>query len=209
MKPKHLILAARHYGPPENERRVTTPMLLTRVGQLEREVYQSVAAHDGRPLAAVAEFNQTAINTALTNGTPIAMPAKYAIIGGHAYVGSVSTDLTFIPEDMRNELPEYHPAAYHVGQNLYLAGVAADWTTVTKLAINYVPVPPLLETVDQDITLPPAAETYLTLALADWLLTRVGQKDEVLAAEAQTALAALVQSLISRDLQEISTVRVR
>lgn len=195
---------------------VTDKMMLRALARAERMIYDTIAAQNEDVLATSTSFSSTEIDAALEDGTGLRIPEHYTVLGGtvryDGYPNDPDRPLWLVPAKMKDEMPEYFPAGYLFGQELFLidrwpASDNDEWEEADTLTLRYLPVPEAPTRLVSELTIPDIAENYLTLAVADFMLTAMGQKMDSVTSQHLAARDALVRTLLQQD--STTTWRVR
>ncbi len=115
---------------------------------------------DGEP-----EIDLTAPVVA-TFDAAIPLPPVYHVVGGTARFADDSDytePLTILSYGTRHEAVS-SPAVYVLNEQVYLAGIAEDWTDIASVELLYVPVPLDLTAPTDLLTLPDSARTAMVAA---------------------------------------------
>ena len=123
------------------------------------------------------------------------LPTALAILGGAVrYADGARGELTLVSEGRRFNPPSW-PAAYTVGQTLFLCGERADWTDVASLELDYAPIAPAFTQLTDYALLPDAAKPALVAAAAGFMAERCeGMPDVVIDARKLVARAVDAES---------------
>lgn len=212
-----LITAARDFAARGSDLEVTDKMMIRALARAERAIYTQMADLNPDALAAVTTFTGVQVQAALDAGTALSLPEHYTLIDGtlryEGYPNDPDSPLFFVPARLKDEMQEYYPAAYLLGQDLYLirrfpAYTNSDeWTDTDTLTIRYLPVPTAPTALASELTIPDIAEDYLVLSLADFMLGAMKERDEAVTSQHLQARDALIGTLAQQD--STTTWRVR
>jgi hypothetical protein len=132
----------------------------------------------------------------------VPLPTALAILGGAArYTDADRRELALVSQGQRFDPPNW-PAAYTVGQTLFLCGSKQDWLDVASLELDYVPIAPAFTQLTDYALLPDAAKPALVAAAAGFMAERVaGMPDVSIDPRALVARAAAAESDYLRALR--------
>lgn len=141
----------------------------------------------------------------------VPLPTALAFLAAAVrYLDGERRELALVSEGQRFDPPNW-PAAYTVGQTLFLCGTTADWRDVASLELDYAPIAPAFTQLTDYALVPDSAKPVLVAAAAGFMAERVvGMTDVSIdpsaliarAGEAETAfLAALRLSRRARRAQ--------
>lgn len=204
-----LIDEARDFHESFGEDRATNPVLLRALSRAEQSLYREIVHLSETALAEQTTLDEFDLQFAAGEGEHIELPAHLVVISLEATIDGRLVPVqvlhdnagAFDPRGLVGRLIGRQlflgpsPRTYPAGSAKYRS--AYDWSDLEELRVTYVPHPPQLTSLTQELTAPDQTRSYLVAEVVAFLATRISLPESAaLAATAQLQRDSVAHSFV-------------
>lgn len=203
-----VIEAARDFHPAFTPNDFSDKMLLRQLYRLERSLFEAVVKVDEEALAENRAIPAALVRAALKTENGVSLPEHYLLLSAKVrYADGEPIPVEFVTYK-GGVIHGGFPLMSVVGQRLHPVE-HDEWGNIKDVLVRYVPLPEKLTTLDQELTIPEAAEDALIFSLVSFMATRGNFLSQLpgLPAQVQAAQQNFIDGLNQQDTTTLWTVR--